>query len=245
MGAKAYDEATLAQISLELEAQEPEAILLWATKEFQPGLGFACSFGGPTGMVLLDMIMQIDPAVDVFYLDTDFLFPETYHLRDICEQRYGFKAIGYKSLLTPAAQAAQHGDALWSRNPDLCCDLRKVEPNKRALEDMTAWISGMRRDQSAARGHIGIVEWDKKFDLVKLNPLATWDEHRVWAYIAEHDVPYNPLHDRNYPSIGCTYCTRPVEPDSNPRSGRWAGFEKVECGIQEGTLEITPARGDA
>ena len=242
---KTYDEATLQRLSLELEEKEPQEILRWAAQEFQPGLTLACSFGGPTGMALLDMIMPIDPGVEVFYLDTDFLFPETYHLRAVCEERYGFKAIGFKSLLTPEAQAQQHGAALWSRNPDLCCELRKVEPNARALEGKTAWISGMRRDQAATRGNIGILEWDKKFGLVKLNPLATWDEKRVWRYIIEHGVPYNELHDGGYPSIGCTYCTKPVAAGADPRSGRWTDFDKTECGIQEGTVEVlhqdTPA----
>jgi len=147
--AKTYDEETLTRLSAELEGKEPQEILHWAAEEFEPGLTLACSFGGPTGMVLLDMIMPIDPKVEVFYLDTDFLFPETYHLRDVCEQKYGFQASGYKSLLTPTEQALQYGDALWSRDPDQCCEVRKVEPNKRALEGKTAWISGMRRDQGA------------------------------------------------------------------------------------------------
>jgi phosphoadenosine phosphosulfate reductase len=241
--AKTYDAPTLARLSAEMEDKEPEEILRWAVEEFQPGLTLACSFGGPSGMVLLDMIMKIDPSVEVFYLDTDFLFPETYRLRDVCEAKYGFKPIGYKSLLTPEAQAARHGDALWSRDPDLCCELRKVEPNQRALDDKTAWIAGMRRDQSRTRTDIGIVEWDTKFNLVKLNPLATWDEKRVWAYIVANQVPYNELHDRGYPSIGCTYCTKPVKAGEDPRSGRWQGFDKEECGIQEGSITILEHEG--
>jgi phosphoadenosine phosphosulfate reductase len=233
-----YGPADIARFSAEMEGKEPQEILRWAVQEFQPGLTLACSFGGPTGMVLLDMIMPIDPTVEVFYLDTDFLFPETYQLRDACEQKYGFKPIGYKSLLTPEQQAEKHGPALWSRNPDLCCELRKVEPNQRALEGKTAWISGMRRDQAKTRREIGVVEWDAKFGLVKLNPLAAWDERRVWTYIMANDVPYNVLHDRSYPSIGCTYCTKPVAAGEDPRSGRWAGFDKEECGIQEGTVEV-------
>jgi phosphoadenosine phosphosulfate reductase len=179
----------------------------------------------------------------VFYLDTDFLFLETYQLRDACEAKYGIKPIGYKSLLTPAAQAERYGEALWLRDPDQCCELRKVEPNNRALDGKTAWISGMRRDQSATRKDIGIVEWDSKFNLVKLNPLASWDERMVWTYIMTNDVPYNVLHDRNYPSIGCTNCTKPVNPGDDPRSGRWAGFDKTECGIQEGSEAILEAEG--
>jgi phosphoadenosine phosphosulfate reductase len=230
-------------LSSELEGKEPQEILGWAVREFQPGLTLACSFGGPTGMVLLDMVMQIDPSVAVFYLDTDFLFPETYALRDVCEQRYGFKPIGYKSLLTPEAQAARHGDALWLRDPDACCELRKVESNHRALEGKTAWVSGMRRDQSKTRADIGIVEWDTKFGLVKLNPLAAWDEKRVWSYIVEHEVPYNQLHNVGYPSIGCTHCTKPVKEGEDPRSGRWQGFDKEECGIQEGSTTILEHEG--
>jgi phosphoadenosine phosphosulfate reductase len=237
--ARTYDRETLHRLSEELEDKPPEEILRWAIGKFQPGLTMACSFGGPTGMVLLDMVMKLDPTVEVFYLDTDFLFPETYHLRDVCEARYGFKPIGFKSLLTPDEQAAKYGPELWTRDPDLCCELRKVEPNHRALEGKTAWISGMRRDQSKTRASVAIVDWDEKFGLVKLNPLATWDEKRVWAYIMENDVPYNVLHDRGYPSIGCTNCTKPVRPGDDPRSGRWAGFDKEECGIQEGTLEVT------
>jgi phosphoadenosine phosphosulfate reductase len=238
-----YNEATLRRLSADMEGKEPEEILRWAAGEFQPGLTMACSFGGPTGMVILDMVMKIDPSVEVFYLDTDFLFPETYRLRDVCEAKYGFKPIGYKSLLTPAAQAEKHGEALWVRNPDLCCEMRKVEPNQRALEGKTAWITGVRRDQSKTRSEIGIVEWDTKFDLVKVNPLAAWDEKRVWSYILANDVPYNVLHDRGYPSIGCTNCTKPVNPGDDPRSGRWAGLDKEECGIQEGSITILEHEG--
>ena len=233
-----YDAETLQRFSAELEGKEPQEVLRWAVRQFQPGLALACSFGGPSGMVILDMVMRVDPSVDVFYLDTDFLFPETYRLRDACEARYGLKPIGYQSLLTPAEQAEQYGEALWSRDPDLCCQLRKVEPNQRALAAKTAWISGMRRDQSKTRAEIAIVEWDAKFNLVKLNPLAAWDERQVWAYIVENGVPYNELHDRGYPSIGCTHCTKPVKPGDDPRSGRWQGFDKVECGIQMGSIGI-------
>ncbi|MPZ48278.1 MAG: phosphoadenylyl-sulfate reductase [Dehalococcoidia bacterium] len=240
---KTYDQAAIERLSAQMEGKEPPEILHWAVQEFQPGLTLACSFGGPTGMVILDMIMKIDPTVEVFYLDTDFLFPETYHLRDVCEAKYGFKTIGYQSLLTPSAQAQQHGEALWLSNPDQCCELRKVEPNHRALAGKTAWLAGMRRDQSKTRGDIGIVEWDTKFNLVKVNPLAAWDEKQVWAYVIANNVPYNELHDRGYPSIGCTNCTKPVNPGDDPRSGRWAGLDKEECGIQEGSITILEHEG--
>lgn len=224
-------EAELSAMSAALEGKTPQEILRWAAGEYGPGLALACSFGGPSGMVLLDMLMEIDRSVEVFYLDTDFLFPETYRLRDVAAEKYGFEPKGYMSLITPAEQAAKHGDALWARDPDLCCQLRKVEPNARALEGKRAWISGLRRDQSSTRANIQIVEWDENFGLLKINPLAAWTESQVWTYILDHSVPYNELHDHNYPSIGCTHCTKPVLPGDDPRSGRWQGFDKVECGL--------------
>jgi len=128
-------------------------------------------------------------------------------------------------------QAELYGDELWARQPDLCCATRKVEPLQRALGEVDAWVTGVRRDQAPTRANAKKVEWDEKFGLVKANPLADWTLKEVWAYIHEHDVPYNPLHDRNFPSIGCTHCTRPVMPGEDPRAGRWAGQDKVECGL--------------
>jgi len=223
--------AGLAAASAALEGRSPQEILRWAVGEYQPGLALACSFGGPSGMVLLDMIMAIDRSVEVFYLDTAFLFPETYKLRDVAAAKYGFEPAGYMSLLTPEQQAAKHGDALWARDPDACCAVRKIEPNRRALEGKRAWISGIRRDQAKTRREIPIVEWDEKFGLVKINALAAWSESQVWKYILDNGVPYNELHDRGYPSIGCTHCTNPVKPGDDPRSGRWQGFDKTECGL--------------
>lgn len=224
-------EQELRELSASLEGKTPQEILRWAAVEYQRGLALACSFGGPSGMVLLDMMMGIDRKVEVFYLDTDFLFPETYRLRDVCAEKYGFEPAGYMSLLTPFQQSEKHGPALWERDADLCCQIRKVEPNARALAGKRAWISGIRRDQSASRKDVQIVEWDEKFGLLKINPLAAWTESQVWTYILDNSVPYNELHDRNYPSIGCTNCTQPVNPGDDPRSGRWQGTDKVECGL--------------
>lgn len=237
-------EAALKAASARLEGKTPQEILRWAASEYQPGLSLACSFGGPSGMVLLDMTMQIDKTVEVFYLDTDFLFPETYNLRDAVAAKYGVQPVGYMSLLTPNEQAAKHGEALWASDPDACCAIRKVEPNRRALDGKRAWISGIRRDQSKTRGDIDIVQWDEQFGLVKINPLASWTESQVWTYILDNGVPYNELHDRNYPSIGCTHCTKPVKPGDDPRSGRWQGFDKTECGLHAPTgAEIRLTRG--
>ena len=238
--------ADLEAASASLEGSTPQEVLRWAAAEYQPGLALACSFGGPSGMALLDMTMAIDKSIEVFYLDTDFLFPETYRLRDIAAAKYEFQPVGYMSLLTPPQQAAKHGDELWARDPDACCAIRKVEPNHRALAVKRAWISGIRRDQSKTRGDIDIVQWDQQFGLVKINPLAAWSESQVWKYIIDNGVPYNELHDKNYPSIGCTYCTQPVRKGDDPRSGRWQGFAKTECGLHvPGTIEIESAAAPA
>ena len=226
-----WTEERLKATSDSLEGATPQEILRWAIGEFSPDITLACSFGGVSGMALLDMTMKIDSSVPVFYIDTDFLFPETYALRDQASARYGVAPIGFKTTLTPEAQAEQHGEALWTRDPDLCCDIRKVEPNRRALAGKRAWIAGLRRDQGSTRRDVGIVEWDAQSDLVKVNPLANWTEQQVWGYIFQERVPFNPLHEQGYPSIGCTHCTRAVKPGEDPRAGRWSGFDKVECGI--------------
>jgi len=240
-----YTEEQFTEWNELLEGKTPQEILTWAVEKFQPGLSFACSFGGPSGMVLLDMISRIDPSVEVFYLDTDFLFPETYATRDKVIERYGIMPVGYKSDITPDDQLKQYGDKLWLKDPDLCCAIRKVEPNARALEGKQAWISGIRRDQGESRGDAPIVQWDEKFSLVKVLPLVTCLEADVWAYIVKNDVPYNPLHDQSYPSIGCTYCTKAVKPGDDPRSGRWEGIDKTECGIHTGgdVIQVETADG--
>lgn len=221
----------LEAVNRRLEGASPEEILAWALKQFPGKVTLACSFGGVSGMVLLDMTLKLDRTVPVFYADTDFLFPETYELRDLVAEKYGIEPQAFKSALTPLEQAAQYGEALWLRDPNLCCDLRKVEPTGRALEGFDAWITGIRRDQSSTRKEVAVVEWDAKFGLIKVNPLAAWDEAQTRAYLAEHDVPYNPLNDQGYPSLGCTHCTRAVAEGEDPRAGRWAGFDKTECGI--------------
>jgi phosphoadenosine phosphosulfate reductase len=233
--------AELREAAAALEGRTPQEVLRWAADRYQPGLALACSFGGPSGMVLLDMTMQVDRSVEVFYLDTDFLFPETYRLRDLAAAKYNFEPVAYMSLLTPAEQSAKYGDALWASDPDACCAIRKVEPSQRALAGKRAWISGIRRDQTKNRSDIPLVEWDAKFGLVKVNALAAWSESQVWTYILDHGVPYNELHDRGYPSIGCTHCTKPVQAGADPRSGRWQGFEKTECGLHvpEGQAALT------
>ncbi len=211
------------------EEAAPQEVLAWAVREYGPRLVLACSFGGPSGMALLDMLLKIDPSVPIYYLDTDLLFPETYdHIARVA-RHYGVSPLPVRPERSVYQQALDRGPALWERDPDLCCSLRKVEPQREFLNGYSAWISGIRRDRGA--GAVPVVSWDPTFDLVKINPLATWTEEMVWTYVRAHDVPYNELHDRGYPSIGCTPCTVRVRPGDDARAGRWQGFAKTECGL--------------
>lgn len=212
------------------EAWSAEDLLTWATEEFTPEIAMASGFG-VEGMVLIDMASRLPKALPIFTIDTDFLFPETYELIRRVENRYGIKVERVRSVLTADQQELVHGPALWSRSPDQCCNLRKVEPLRRKLSGLRAWITAIRRDQTPDRAGAGKVEWDAKFGLYKINPIADWSSQMVWDYIHQNHVPYNPLHDRGYPSIGCSHCTRPVQIGEDPRAGRWAGFNKTECGL--------------
>lgn len=218
-----------------LEGSQPQEVLAAAIKRYAPRIVLACSFGAED-VVLVDMIHRIDPTVGLFYLDTDFLFPETYATRDRIIERYQLKPAQVhqvKSLLTPERQAEQHGPALWTSDPDQCCKLRKVEPLTRVLSGFDAWVTGIRREQAPTRAHAKPIEWDHIFQLVKVNPLVRWTWADVWSYISLYEVPYNEMHDRNYPSIGCIQCTKPVMPGDDPRSGRWEGRDKTECGLHK------------
>lgn len=208
----------------------PQTLLAWASGRWDQRLALSCSFGGATGMVLLDMVMAVAPDTTVLYIDTGLLFPETYQLVEQVRQRYGVEPQAVRPEQTLAQQAEHEGAALWERSPNRCCDLRKVQPLAAALKPFDAWISGLRRDVSASRASTPLIEWSARHQLFKLNPLAFWTEHDVWRYIHEHDVPYNPLLNQGYSSLGCTTCTRPPI-NADPRSGRWIGFDKSECGL--------------
>jgi phosphoadenosine phosphosulfate reductase len=194
-------------------------------------LALACSFGAED-VVLLDMVMKISPTTKVFYLDTDLLFSETYDLIKQIQDTYAIEhLIRVSPEITLHEQTASYGDTLWSRHPDQCCDIRKVQPLTKMLSTLDGWITGIRRDQAPTRANAQAFEEDLKFGLLKVNPLIRWTEQDVWQYIRDHHVPYNPLHDQGYPSIGCLHCTRMVQPGEDPRSGRWVGFQKTECGL--------------
>jgi phosphoadenosine phosphosulfate reductase len=221
---------TLEQIQTIAEGWTTEETLRWAFATFENDIAMASAFGAE-GLALIDIATRINPAMNIFIGDTEFLFPETYDLIDRVERRYGVKVERLYPELTPEEQEEQHGAALWSRDPDLCCSIRKVEPLRKKLSGLRAWITSIRRDQTTSRANARRVEWDDKFGLIKINPLVDWTSEMVWNHIRRHKVPYNPLHDRNYPSIGCTHCTRAVLPGEDPRAGRWAGFQKTECGL--------------
>jgi len=220
----------LERIKLVAEHWKAEEVLAWVFATYGDNVELATGLG-VEGMALLDVAHRMNPRVKVFTGDTEFLFPETYDLIDRVEEKYGIKIERLYSDLTPEDQERLYGKALWERDPDQCCNLRKVEPLRRKLSTLDAWMTAIRRDQTRNRATIRKVDWDAKFNLVKISPLADWRRESVWRYVVKHNVPYNPLHDRNYPSIGCTHCTRAVQPGEDARAGRWSGFRKTECGL--------------
>jgi phosphoadenosine phosphosulfate reductase len=207
-----------------------EELLQWSLAVFGDKVSQVTSFG-PTGMVILDQLAKLSPGIRIITIDTGFLFEETYALWEEVQRRYAINLDIRRSDISPAKQAQRYGSELWSRDPDQCCALRKVLPIQEVLQELAAWITGLRRDQSSTRSHLPLVMWDTKYNLVKLNPLADWTKGQVWSYILKHKVPYNPLHDQGYTSIGCTHCTRPASNLADERSGRWQGRTKTECGI--------------
>lgn len=205
-------------------------VLKWARGQWPSDLVFASSFGAED-MVLIHEMAQLGLTIPVFTLDTGLLFGQTYALIEEIKRRYPVDIAVFRPQLTLQEQTDQYGEALWGKHPDVCCQLRKIEPLMRALNGQAAWITGVRREQSPTRQHMDVVQWDHKFELVKISPLVQWTENQVWDYLKSRDVPYNPLHDLGYPSIGCQPCTRAVKPGEDPRSGRWDGFDKKECGL--------------
>jgi phosphoadenosine phosphosulfate reductase len=211
----------------DLEAATAAEVVAWATRTFGSDLALACSFQKEES-VLLDLLFEADPDARAFALDTDLLFPETYDLLATVEAKYGTTIERWRGP-SLEAQAAEHGAELWKTNPTACCQLRKIGPLKDGLSGLSAWITGIRRDQSPARANAKKVEWDAQFGLVKINPLADWDDKDVWREVHAKSLPYHPLHDQGFASIGCVPCTKPGE----GREGRWAGSDKIECGLHE------------
>jgi phosphoadenosine phosphosulfate reductase len=213
----------------QIEAMPAEEVLRWAYDEFGDRLCLTCSWQKQSS-VLVHLVSELGLGIDVIELDTHLFFKETYEIREALVARYDLNLIR-PDIITVAEQHKQEGPNLWESNPDRCCHIRKVEPLIQALDPYDAWISGIRRDQSPSRANARKVERSKRYGVWKIQPLADWDEERVWSYIVANDIPYNPLHDAGYRSIGCIPCTRPIRPDEEERAGRWAGSDKLECGI--------------
>jgi phosphoadenosine phosphosulfate reductase len=207
---------------LDFEAMTAEELLRWAVDEFGDRLCLTCSWQRQSS-ALVHMVSELGLDVDVVELDTLVLFDETYETRDRLVERYGLKLKSFRPI-DPI-------DRLWETDPDRCCGIRKVEPLERALRGYDAWITGIRREQSPTRANAQKVEWSERYGVWKIQPLVDWDAKRVQAYLTVNEVPYNPLHDQGYPSIGCIHCTRPVTAGEDERAGRWAGSGKLECGI--------------
>jgi phosphoadenosine phosphosulfate reductase len=221
----------LARVSKRLEDGSPQDILRWAVSVYGEGLTLSVSFGNPEGMVLLDMLSRITDKAQVFTLDTGFLFEETLRFREEAMKKYALPLKVLTSGLTVEEQVARYGPELYSCAPDLCCEVRKVEPQRRFLRGYGAWVTGIRRDQTALRASTPVVAYDEYFGVAKIAPLARWSADEVDEYVRRYDVPLNPLLSMGYRSIGCEPCTRPVAPGEDARAGRWPGMDKTECGL--------------
>lgn len=230
MSLQALELHDLTAVNALLEGKSPQAVLRWAVAEFRPRLTMATAFGAE-GCCLIHMLADIEPTVHVFNLDTGYQFPETLEVRDRLRLRYGIEVELVQPELTVAEYEARHGGPLYTSQPDRCCRERKIEPLRRTLAGYEAWVSAIRRSQTTHRAAAGVVQRDTKFGLMKVNPLLNWTTRDVWAFIHKHDIPYNPLHDQGYPSIGCWPCTRAVAEGEGERDGRWAGTLKKECGL--------------
>jgi phosphoadenosine phosphosulfate reductase len=217
-------------------AEKPSAeILAWAWERFGDRAAIGTSFQG-AGLVMIHLAKMAGLKFPIFTLDTGLLFPETLELKRRLEDFFGCTIESIEPDLTVEEQADVHGAELWTRNPDLCCTARKVMPLRGKLLDLGCWLTGLRREQSASRANVGLVELyqlDEQTgrEIVKLNPMAHWPREKIWSHIREHQIPCNPLHDQGYRSIGCVPCTRKTGDGQGERAGRWTGFNKVECGI--------------
>lgn len=213
--------------------QPTEEILGWAWKCFGDRAAIGTSFQG-AGLVMMHIAKRHALPFPVFTLDTGLLFPETVELKKRLEDFFEIKIEALVPDLTVEQQNEAQGPELWRREPDLCCTMRKVFPLRNKLSELDCWITGLRRQQSETRAEIGIIElyaFEEERDIVKLNPMANWTREQIWNYIRDHKIPYNPLHDQGFRSIGCAPCTRKTADGEGERAGRWTGFKKVECGI--------------
>ncbi len=221
----------LSRAAEDLEDAAPQEILRWAVSVYGEDLTLSVSFGNPEGMVLLDMLSRITDKAQVFTLDTGFLFEETVRFREEAMKRYPLSFKVLTSELTVQEQVELYGPEFYGCAPDLCCEVRKIEPQKRFLRDYGAWVTGIRRDQTLQRASTPVLSWEERFGVVKIAPLVNWSAGKVEEYTCERGIPLNPLLGRGYKSIGCAPCTRPVSEGEDARAGRWPGMDKTECGL--------------
>lgn len=215
-----------------------DRLIAWMLDRFKDQRMIITTSFGMEGCALIDMYARACDAMTVVYLDTMFLFPETLALRDRMVERYPhmkFENRGTK--VTPEQQSRVNGSELWRRDPDCCCQLRKVAPMSDVMAEVDVWITGLRRSQSASRANLRIIDWDWRYQVLKISPLAKWERPQIWEYIQKNKVPYNELHEKGYPTIGCIHCTKPVpgsSPEDYSRDGRWVDSKKTECGLHHG-----------
>ena len=239
MSTLSLSRADVEALADEFEPRSAQELLAWAVERFDGRIVLTCSWQHQSS-ILVDMLWRLGAKIRIVELDTGLLFPETYATRDRLIERYGLDIERIDPSQTVEEQDRTEGPALWRRDPDRCCNLRKVEPLERALVGMDAWITGIRRAQSVTRAGARVLELDPR-GVVKVQPLAGWGDEDVKGYLHAHDVPYNPLHDQGFPSIGCTHCTRAVQPGEDSRAGRWADAEKTECGLHLPSLTAAPS----
>lgn len=226
-------EADYEKLNDDLKSKDTLDVIRWAYEQFGEHLVYACSFGAE-GIVLIDLISRVRPDARIIFLDTHVHFKETYELIERVAMKYpGLQIEFIEPRLTLTGQAEEHGPRLWEHNPNLCCQLRKVEPLAKALTGSVAWMSGLRREQSPTRAHVQFVNQDHRFRSIKICPLIHWKWDEIWSYIKLYDLTYNVLHDRGYPSIGCETCTLPTNGFEDSRAGRWAATGKTECGLHQ------------
>ncbi|MGA3181544.1 MAG: phosphoadenylyl-sulfate reductase [Verrucomicrobiota bacterium] len=225
----------VAALNRQFAGKTTPELLAWAWERFGNQAAIGTSYQG-AGLVMMHLASLAGLKFPVFTLDTGLLFPETLELKRRLEEFFGLKIESLDPDLTVEEQADIHGPELWKRDPDLCCTVRKVLPLRGKLQDLACWLTGLRREQSESRADVGLVELyqlneETGREIVKLNPMANWSRQEIWAHIKQHKIPYNPLHDQGYRSIGCVPCTRKTAEGQGERAGRWTGFKKVECGI--------------
>ncbi len=216
-----YSDEELAELNVEFARLPALKVIQWAVDDFAPHL---CLSASMTDAVLIDLAMRVDPHIEVVFIDTGYHFPETLETVEVVRRRYGLNL----RMMT----VQHHDEELWKIDPENCCSAVKVGQLDRALMGKAAWMSGLRRSDAPGRADIPIVARDLR-GLVKLNPIATWSDVDVAGYIADHEVPVNPLVQRGYPSIGCMPCTKPVVDGDDPRAGRWVGTDRTECGLHD------------